>query len=136
MDTDCYDIAIAYLCQHPEELESAARDPGDHPIAGCLFLNAARAPYSYHKMPNGRFLGDPIAIHGKPEHFTAQDDIITERLVNDNSLPCSIQECNLGHLSRLAEYQREFDRRWDRKVPESQRITEVQDEEPADEEVS
>ena len=115
---DRYDEAIAYLNKHPEELEFAGNYPGDSPVAGCLFVNASPTLYLYQKKPNGKWLGDPVSIHGNPGHYTAEDDVVTRMIVTDVRLPNSIKECGLEHLPVLAEYQRKFDKWWNRRFPE------------------
>lgn len=119
---DRYDEAIEFLTRYPDELEEAARNPGENPIAGCLFANAGQNLYSYLKQPNGRWLGDPVAIHGDPEHYTAEDDGLTQVIIADDRLPRTSALLELSHLPVLAEYQRRFDKWWNRKFKTLQPI--------------
>jgi hypothetical protein len=111
---DKYDEAIAYLCQHPEEMEFAHQFPGDSPIAGCLFMNAGHHPYLYIKLDGlgtrgGRWLSDPIGIREHPDRCRAETEEVTQMILDDDQLPSSFDECGLQHLPRLAYWQRRFD---------------------------
>ena len=107
---DIYDIAIARLNKHPEELDESWKFPGDHPVTGCLFWNAGRNLLSFQMIDveNKLWLSDPISIKSDGR-FVAENPRITDEIRRDNELPDSIDECRLQHLERLAYWQRLFD---------------------------
>lgn len=110
---DFYHDAIIKLCQHPELIERLIQFPDDDP-AGCIFYNAGKKLYSMTKLPNGRFLNNPPMIKIYPDFFSAQDDRITKKILEDDRLPSELSEYGLIHLPIIANYQRYFDRHFDR----------------------
>lgn len=106
-DQDRYDLAMAHLNKHPEELEDSILFADSYP-GGPLFFNAARNPYSYLKVEKG-WLGNPVQIREYPDHFVAETDWLTSAILKDDRLPKSAADCRLEHLPVIAQWQRKID---------------------------
>ena len=104
---DKYDKAIAYLIEHPSEVEDAwnrASCLGRHPH-GCLFL---------HCNPRG-FAGSGsfgCLIQVKAGTYPAFTPELTEKIRADERIPSKPDDIKptLEGLTPFAEYQREMDR--------------------------
>ena len=110
---DFYHEAIMKLCQNPDLIEYLIQFPDADP-AGCVFYNAAERLYSLTKLSNGKFLGNPPMIKIYPDFYSAQDDRITKKILEDDRLPSRLSEYSLVHLPVIANYQRYFDKHFDR----------------------
>jgi hypothetical protein len=128
---DRYDEAIAHFNKYPEELASAEEFPGDHRIGGCLFVNASQILFSYRKQPNGKFLSGPCRIKTWPEQMTAQDDWVTTKILADPRVPV-ISDLRLEHLPVLADYQRKWDKLYNRHFPTYRTVENSSDDQTGD----
>ena len=100
---DEFDIAIAYLTKHPEELSDAWGCPSVH-RAGCLF----RFPATYAPEFDSTCYGCPTFVkkyRGK-YGFISVTPALTKAIRADKSLPSSPGKIRIKHLRLFAKWQR------------------------------
>jgi hypothetical protein len=100
---DKYDAAVAFLTEHPEEIDEAWNNPSDH-SAGCLFAHTSFTG----KWSPANPCGCLTQVRGGCG--VAQTEEMTRAISGDFRLPSTCAEITVDHLPIFAAWQRRIDR--------------------------
>lgn len=108
---DCYDKAVAYLTQHPEEIYKAWTQPRRHP-AGCLFsVVNRRRDYDESRC------GCLTQIRQSSDDYEAPTPALTASIRADARLPDHPSDITPANLPVFAAWQRKIDKELNRTPP-------------------
>lgn len=106
---DKYDEAIAWLTEHPDQIQAAWWPPdGDEILATqqahCLFQTTAPRPLG------AKPCGCLTEIRCAPHLFTGPSPSLHDQIAGDNRIPKAFDEIGAEHLPVFAEWQRRLDK--------------------------
>lgn len=104
--SDKYEDAIAYLTEHPNEIEDAWGNPSWH-VAGCLFVQCGSFS------AGGTRCGCLTQV--RRGMYPAANTKLTNEIRADERIPLDGHEITVEHLPVFAEWQRRLDREFNRK---------------------
>lgn len=111
---DRYDLAVDYLCEHPDEIERAWKELASTPHS-CLF-QFVRTNEGIWRGFNNKPCGCLTMIKHNPMNYAAETEDLHRRIVADKRIPFSVARWDLDYsnprpqLEVFACWQREIDR--------------------------
>jgi hypothetical protein len=120
--SDKYDDAIAYLTEHPDEVENAWKRPYTYGpigrtahVAGCLFQGVCRTAAEYYDVRNP--MGCLTQLKMYPDNYKyACSPETREEIIKDPEIPARSGCFSLDDLQRFAYWQRRLDQELNREV--------------------